>query len=533
MGKLTIFASVALLFLNAAVAHATIAWEPVMTNYDAQQVIFTTNGDMYCANSTYNVCRSQDGGTTWTAINQGLSTNGWVWRLCLNASGEVIASMIMYSASQNLPCVFLLAGNGTSWTQAAGPLSNYESTSILDSQGNLLAAIAWGGTVWRSTNNGTSFTLLSTINAGIYGIDRCVDTNGVSVLFAGTETLGLLESLNDGQTWTNLCPTYNASTMGNCNGGIMNAKGEILLFGRTIMRYTGNGNWSAASGIPGASATIDMKLAPDNVMYASGVQPTTGYGVYYSTNNGLNWAACNTGLPSLIKCRRITFSSDGRIYVASDHGIYRTTAPVYDIPTVSWTITVQTVTNGTISPSGSITVANGASTNFSISANAYYQIQNVLVDGLPVGATNQYMFSNVTTNHTISASFVALLAAHGTPLWWLAQYGYTNNFDAAELADPDYDGLPTWQEYLAGTNPTNSASVLKCTSAQTTTAAGGTNKMVLVWSSQAGKVYTIDYSTNLLFSFVPVISNILATYPLNTTTVDEGLPNRWTAKRLC
>ena len=33
------------------------------------------------------------------------------------------------------------------------------------------------------------------------------------------------------------------------------------------------------------------------------------------------------------------------------------------------------------------------------------------------------------------------------------QHGFTNNFDAAELTDPDGDGALTWQEYQAGTDP--------------------------------------------------------------------------------
>jgi hypothetical protein len=47
---------------------------------------------------------------------------------------------------------------------------------------------------------------------------------------------------------------------------------------------------------------------------------------------------------------------------------------------------------------------------------------------------------------------------HHTPVPWLISYGITNNFVAAETADPDGDGVPTWQEYLANTNPRNATS---------------------------------------------------------------------------
>jgi hypothetical protein len=50
------------------------------------------------------------------------------------------------------------------------------------------------------------------------------------------------------------------------------------------------------------------------------------------------------------------------------------------------------------------------------------------------------------------------LAAYDTPVWWLAQWGATNNFDAAAAADWDLDGVSNGSEYIAGTQPTNASS---------------------------------------------------------------------------
>lgn len=41
----------------------------------------------------------------------------------------------------------------------------------------------------------------------------------------------------------------------------------------------------------------------------------------------------------------------------------------------------------------------------------------------------------------------------GTPVPWLIDNGFTSDFEAAELSDPDGDGVPTWQEYQANTDP--------------------------------------------------------------------------------
>ncbi|MBS4028932.1 MAG: InlB B-repeat-containing protein [Ignavibacteriales bacterium] len=71
----------------------------------------------------------------------------------------------------------------------------------------------------------------------------------------------------------------------------------------------------------------------------------------------------------------------------------------------SFTITASAGDNGSITPSGEITVMYGDDTTFTISANENYAIADVLVDGNSVGAVSSYTFENVSENHTIAASF--------------------------------------------------------------------------------------------------------------------------------
>ena len=52
-------------------------------------------------------------------------------------------------------------------------------------------------------------------------------------------------------------------------------------------------------------------------------------------------------------------------------------------------------------------------------------------------------------------------APHGTSLLWLRSHGFTNDFAVAEEGDPDGDRMKTWEEYRAGTDPTNAASVFR------------------------------------------------------------------------
>ena len=61
--------------------------------------------------------------------------------------------------------------------------------------------------------------------------------------------------------------------------------------------------------------------------------------------------------------------------------------------------------NGSISPEGDVSVPHGGNITFDIIPNEGYQILDVVVDGVSVGAPESYAFSNVTDNHTINAYF--------------------------------------------------------------------------------------------------------------------------------
>ncbi|MCF7863666.1 MAG: autotransporter-associated beta strand repeat-containing protein [Kiritimatiellales bacterium] len=102
----------------------------------------------------------------------------------------------------------------------------------------------------------------------------------------------------------------------------------------------------------------------------------------------------------------------------------------------------------------------------------------------------------------------------GTPYGWLLQYGLTN-YDADAMADIDGDGLLTWQEYVAGTDPTNSASVFQITGVESTPQGA-----VIRWSSVSNRFYNLDWTTNLLegFAVLPGATNLPATPPENVYT---------------
>ncbi len=75
--------------------------------------------------------------------------------------------------------------------------------------------------------------------------------------------------------------------------------------------------------------------------------------------------------------------------------------------TATYTITATAGTGGSISPAGTSTYLYGTDRTYTITPATGYHIADVLVDGTSVGAVQSYPFSNITANHTISASFAA------------------------------------------------------------------------------------------------------------------------------
>ena len=93
------------------------------------------------------------------------------------------------------------------------------------------------------------------------------------------------------------------------------------------------------------------------------------------------------------------------VNVTSNHTIAVTFAPV---SSTTYTIIATAGSNGTITPNGVITVAEGATQTFRIAPNEGYRIASVMVDNVEAitdVVDNEYVFYNVTANHTINVTF--------------------------------------------------------------------------------------------------------------------------------
>jgi hypothetical protein len=141
---------------------------------------------------------------------------------------------------------------------------------------------------------------------------------------------------------------------------------------------------SASAGANGSISPSGAVTVNSGASQAFNITPNSGYHVAGVTVDGASVGAVTS----------YTFTN-----VVANHTI----AATFAINT--YTITASAGANGSISPSGAVTVNSGANRAFTITANSGYHVASVLVDGASVGAVTSYTFTNVVANHTISATF--------------------------------------------------------------------------------------------------------------------------------
>lgn len=187
-------------------------------------------------------------------------------------------------------------------------------------------------------------------------------------------------------------------------------------------------------------------------------------------------------------------------------------------------VAVDTGPGGKVSPNDTVLVIHGQDVSFNIDADQFYHIADILTNNVSVGgpfdfSSTNFLWNQVVDDGTLKALFHANMAANDTPHWWLAGYGLDTN--AAGAMWDDGDPMPAWQEYIAGTDPTNPLSYFQATA---DTVVPSSSNLVIRWNSASNRFYSVLFKTNLLDNdWQPLTSGLPAGLTWNVYT--DSIPS--------
>ena len=409
---------------------------------------------------------------------------------------------------------------GTSWIGGGITVRSLNFTDTVDAtlllrtstaSGIGAETLTFGGDGGAAVNVAAGATGNITIGANANGgpsllaEDLTINHNGSGILSFNKIITGAGGLIKNGSGPLNLSPNravtndYTGRTV--INAGTVNGMTNFVFGGTVSIAVAGGANLtlSAIDCIGDQTALILATNAALNLNF-TGADTVGGI----SLDGGASWLAAGT----------YTAAALGK----SGTGSLTSTG----LPTLTLTGTV-TGGNGTVSPA-SVSVLAGGSATFIITPSPYYRIASLTTNGTPVTGLSfnngskytRFVWSNVQASATLAATFTTQRTADPahTPYFWLAKHGLTN-FNADVAADMDRDGMTTWQEYRAGTDPTNQTSNFRLTSSVATPQ--GT---VIRWSSASNRFYSLSRTTNLLQSFSAVAgaTDLPATPPENVYT---------------
>ena len=296
---------------------------------------------LFC-NGWNGVFRSMDDGGTWTTVNtpieqpdiEAIDTTlfivdyytpalrsvdfGMTWQSANTGLGSHVTSMksngtVLY-AGTTTGGVYRTTDGGVHWSLLSSLGSEVENISVIGAKLYVSTWLNGVGNLYVSTDDGGTWTLTTNdmIATRVYALDV-----GNGVLHAGTAGNGFFTSPDGGGTWN----APNTGLPQNMEIRCISAIGPDLLIGGDAGAYTssnGGVNWNfGGTGLTNSSMTRMARIG-------SNVFAATASGIFITTNNGSNWAPVNSGLGSDPYMMDV-FAKADTLYACGSTGVYTST----------------------------------------------------------------------------------------------------------------------------------------------------------------------------------------------------------------
>ncbi|MCL6093467.1 MAG: Ig-like domain repeat protein [Actinomycetota bacterium] len=420
--------------VNSGLTGTTVNSVAVSPNFATDHTLF--------AGTWGGVFISTNGGTSWSAVNSGLT----------GTAVNSVAVSPNFATDHTLFAgisggVFISTNGGTSWSAVNSGLTNTDINSVALSPNFASDQTLFAGTlggVFKTTNGGTSW---SAVNSGL--TSTAVKSVALSPNFASDQTLfagtfgGVFLSTNAGGSWSAVNSGLTGTTVNSVAVSPNFATDHTLFAGTSggvFLSTNAGASWSAInSGLTNTdinSVALSPNFASDHTLFAG----TWGDGVFKSTNGGTSWSAINSGLASTaIKSVALSpnFASDQTLFAATWGGVFISTNAGGSWSAINSGLTSTYISSLALSPNFATdhTLFAGTYGGVFLSTNA-----GGSWSAINSGLTNMYIYSvalspNFATDHTLFAgtAYGVFISTNAGNSWSAINSGLTST-DISSLA---------------------------------------------------------------------------------------------------
>lgn len=392
-----------------------------------------------------------------TAHSVGLQYNGTLWTWGDNSSGQLGTDQIpSYSASP------VQIGSGQSWKAIAA--GDYHTLALRSD-----------GTIWAFGNNSSGQLGDGSGATTNFPVQVGTDSDWKSISAHGNLSYGIKNN--------NTLYAWGANNKGQLGDTTTIDKLSPVLVGTNtnsfvIAATSSNGGSISPSGAITAAAGTSKTFS---------IAPLVGWHISDVIVDGVSQGAITSH----------TFNS-----IIDRHTI---AAVFAQNATVNHIITSGAGIGASISPNGTVVVADGTSQLFSISPQTNYQISDVVVDGVSQGPQTTYVFSNVKGNHTIqvSASLIDTTVPTGSISINAGALATTNNVVSLTLSATDAGGNLYQRRFSLDNVSWSSWEAYSASRSYTLPAGDGTKNLYVQYRDTAGNISIAYRGTIILDTLSP------------------------------
>jgi photosystem II stability/assembly factor-like uncharacterized protein len=237
------------------------------------------------------VRKSVDGGTTWSAVNTGL-TNLDILKLAIDASGP----QMIYAATPG--GLFKTGDGGATWGIITAISGGIGTVAADPTRPGVVYAWAFNnlanGSVRKSTDGGITWATILSTTAAVFNI--MVDPVNSDILYVPTVGHGASKSTDGGQHWSAMAALTPAAIW---TLALDPANSHVIYAGTNqdgVWKSTDAGDTWQHAGSPGSFPVYSLIVDPSaaHTIYAG----TNGGGVWTSSDGGVTWqpATLSTGM---------------------------------------------------------------------------------------------------------------------------------------------------------------------------------------------------------------------------------------------